>query len=210
MGEEAIPVEISAAEFSRWLTPLQTFDLLSPQWTYEVICNTLRRLLIHDQLTARARTIVIERRGEAKRSAHNSVVFAHLWRDNPPQSPSHFWQNGLIDFREGVGSVVREYACFDVRFDPEVIHSLIKAPATLPNTAAQARSDKAKGGAPRKGWWDDLWIEMIRRIKANELHPTSGGDLQRIMEDWLGEQGIYPGDDTLKKTANKLFKYLRE
>lgn len=72
------------------------------------------------------------------------------------------------------------------------------------------QSARNVGGRPRKGWWDDLWIELIRRIQAGKLNPTSAAQLENIMNDWLTQRGYSPGDSTTKPTALKLFNYLKE
>jgi hypothetical protein len=87
---------------------------------------------------------------------------------------------------------------------------LDKLAGTDPSATPAAPPGKKKGGAPRKDWWDHLWIEMIRRIENGTLDPASAADLERDMLEWLGAQGIYPGDSTLKTTSRNLFKYLKE
>ncbi|WP_156878227.1 hypothetical protein [Sphingopyxis sp. QXT-31] len=135
-----------------------------------------------------------------------------VWLRHDLKPEDDFWDTGYLysHFPSQGYSVVRDggISFFYVRFWPHGLPNAIEppseaAPASMPTAAG-------KGGRPRKGWWDDLWIEMIRRIEAGNLHPTSAAQLQKKMEDWLGENQIYPGDSTLKPMANKLFKYLQE
>jgi hypothetical protein len=105
------------------------------------------------------------------------------------------------------GYDAREFAAFDVRFDPDVIHGLVET-ATEPEPAL---CKSARRGAKRKDWWDILWIEMIRRIQAGTLNPNSPAELQRILEDYTsGTLNQEYGDSTLKPMASNLFKYLQE
>lgn len=70
---------------------------------------------------------------------------------------------------------------------------------------------RGRRGAPRKDWWDLLWIEMIRRIRAGTLKPKNQADLQRILEEHAGNVlDVDYGDSTLKPMASNLFKYLQE
>jgi hypothetical protein len=211
-----VPIAIGAEEFSRWLTPLQTYDLLSKQWSYQTICSTLRRLLAHSEVLARARVLKVRppQDDEQNRTVRCALVIDYLWEDAPPSDGDDFWENGLIDF-ELNGT---EYTCIDVRFEPDAIVALIKQPvstkapesASPPSQTAELPRPKNLRGAHRKDWWDHLWIEMIRRIRAGTLKPKNKAELQEILEACVDEIGGNYGDSTLKPMASNLFEYLEE
>ena len=204
-------LEISEQEFDRWFTPDQALRLISKRMEWTTAKSTIVRYISRELLLARADTIIVD--DVEERKTYRRAPVPHEQCDHNLLSPQNrFWQNGLLDWSDYGENGKRELSAFDVRFDPATIRR-IASPARgtePPEEATAVESPRAKGGAPRKGWWDDLWIEMIRRIRANELHPESGAELQRIMLDWLAEQEIYPGEETLKKMALKLFKYLQE
>jgi hypothetical protein len=79
----------------------------------------------------------------------------------------------------------------------------------LPDPEASPKPAKIRG-AKRKDWWDHLWIEMIRRIRAGTLTPKSKAELQATLEDYVDEIGGNYGDSTLKPMASNLFEYLEE
>jgi hypothetical protein len=63
-----------------------------------------------------------------------------------------------------------------------------------------------KGGAPRKAWWDDFWIEICRQIYDNELKVEKQADLERAMLDWASANGHDMSETSAKVAARKLFK----
>jgi hypothetical protein len=65
---------------------------------------------------------------------------------------------------------------------------------------------KNKGGAPRKAWWDDFWIEICRQIYDNELKVEKQADLERAMLDWASANGHDMSETSAKVAARKLFK----
>ena len=140
MKQDAIPTTIPEAEFTNWLSPAACFRMLSPQWSYEIIRSTILRHLIHEQMFSRAGTLIIE--GNApKATYHFALVPVDAWKSDQPAYSSHFWENGLFDFSIGFGHDEREFSCFDVRFDPAVIRSLILGASESKQTDA---AEKAK------------------------------------------------------------------
>jgi hypothetical protein len=76
-------------------------------------------------------------------------------------------------------------------------------PAPTAEPAVQAK----KGGAPRKEWWDDFWIEICRQIWMGDLTPKTQADLERAMLEWVeNRRDATVGETTIKSAARKLFK----
>lgn len=159
------------------------------------------------------------------------IIPKSMWAaQNEPEDYDALWHFGsrtfVIGSRSGYGDH-QEINCFDIRFKPSGVEAIIQScgggatvtPATQPIaivapavTALPAPTEK-KGGRPRKDWWDDLWIEILRRIGDGRLGPDSapsGNQLEYVLLDIAKELGFSPGDSTLKPMALKLFKYLRE
>lgn len=140
----------------------------------------------------------------------------------------HFWEtNGesaifqVYTDAGGYGGGAISQRFFNVRFDPESLRG--KPVAQPPHQAVEPIKPNASAvepaiarkrvGAPRKGWWDDLWIEILSRVQRGELHGQTAKSAARL-EDHLLDiaegMGFSPGDSSLKPMSLKLFKYLKE
>ena len=101
----------------------------------------------------------------------------------------------------------------DIFRDPEVAE-LMERVATLEAELASKPTSALidldalpnKGGRPRAEFWDDLVIEMVRRIYEGDLKPKSQADLVRAMQDWVSEHGYAGGLTQIKPVAAKIFK----
>jgi hypothetical protein len=196
-----------------WITPLQALGVSDLDDAYET-----DEWAVLEQLRA-GQIIAVARTGQPHPDVGAVTPFVHIsagaWRRAGGLEERYFWRTGhlVVPAQDPVAMHSgKKERYFNVRFDPATLNGqpTTRIQDEQPPSEDQRPKPPNKGGAPRKGWWDDLWIEMIRRIRAGTLHPESAAELQRIMLDWLGEQGFYPGEDTLKKTARKLFKYLDE
>lgn len=203
MADEWQPPEEN--QFNKeWLTPRRARELLAPLHSGQ----TGKRFIMGRLKSGYIEAVARQCEWQGNLTSLVPVPRA-CWQAMTDYGDDYFWETGDASFTHK-NSLAR---LFDVRFNtlfadkPQGLEQpqFPESEAVRPN-ASQVNT----GGAPRKAWWDDLWIEMIRRIRADELHPETAAELQRIMLDWLGEQGFYPGEDTLKKTARKLFKYLQE
>jgi hypothetical protein len=104
-----------------------------------------------------------------------------------------------------------DHTLWKFRFDPIPIDEFCSPTPSTSNERPAAKIDKGRRGPKRKDWWDHLWIEMIRRIRAQTLKPKNQASLQAEMEDFVRDDlGTEPGDSTLKPMAAKLFKFLEE
>jgi hypothetical protein len=99
-----------------------------------------------------------------------------------------------------------------VRFDPSPIEAFCERAKQGGDTPVELKPVQGgRRGAKRKDWWDHLWLEVIRRLQAGTLQPTSVADLQRTLEDYASHQlNVEPGDSTLKPMASNLFKFLQD
>ena len=155
----------------------------------------------------------------------------HIWKNAGSVGWKHdFWISGDYPAREGVRYAPREvvgYADFNlpvgfeliaVRFQPDIIETFCnhaararEAVVSAPAATTAAATQSARRGAKRKDWWDHLWIEMIRRIRAGTLKPKNQTALLALLEDYVRDElHSDAGDSTLKPMASNLFKYLEE
>jgi|GEM_PF-3055811 len=193
--------------YENWLTP--SVALSAFPYATDIAIRQFQREMRSGRIMAAAGQIHWVGK-EAQGVAHEAYLPAWIWRFADTDQSSDFWQTSYLDVsafstRQGYqyGTHTR-FEIFDIRFNDQCF--ILDEPVE----SATPKREKPKGGRPRKGWWDDLWLEMIKRIQQGDLKPENAADLQRMMEDWLGENQIYPGDSTLKPTARKLFKYLDE
>lgn len=187
-----------------WSTPVRAVNLLVPLYGNTSTCQKYIMTRLKSGIIA-AVASDLEFSGITRQM---QLIDRRLWEQCSAFGSDHFWDTGDEEFEVG-DSIVR---AFDIRFEFSTIFGVRenRPPNDSNLIGATPRAVGSRGGASRKGWWDDLWIEMIRRIQAGDLKPKSAAHLQRLMMDWLAEQDEYPGEDTLKKTARKLFKYLQE
>ena len=179
-------------------------------------------------------------RSASQRSATVGEFSSPDITDEPTEIPPHwweavqseeFWTTGIafFDMRDphtfGLSSA--RTRCFGIRFDPtgvqELIDSLPKRGVATPiQTAQDIHRDapfltptttpisKSKGGPTPKEWWEDLWIEMFRRIHFGEFTPKKQADLEKAMHEWLALRGKSASERTIRNAARKLFGALKE
>lgn len=221
---------ISQQEYAAWLAPSVAVQKIAPFKHPNFARDELWRRLQSGLLRAVAGTMIID--DDPHR--HLQIIPKSMWgaQDEPPDYDA-LWNFGsrtfVIGSRSGYGDH-QEVSCFDIRFETAGVEAIIiscgggRAPTpepaerttinrTAPSQAVQPRAIENKGGRPRKGWWDDLWIEVLRKIADGRLHADSvpsGNQLEYVLLDIAKELGFSPGDSTLKPMALKLFKYLKE
>jgi hypothetical protein len=64
---------------------------------------------------------------------------------------------------------------------------------------------KHGGGAPRKEFWDDLWLAMFERLWLTDWKPKNQTEVENAMLYWAAKQGHKLGSTIVKKPAGKLF-----
>jgi hypothetical protein len=95
---------------------------------------------------------------------------------------------------------IHHYAGGNTWVDREYDTGPVEEPAENPQPTA-----KHAGGAPRKKFWDDLFIEMFRQLWEGELTPERPSDIGNAMLDWAEKQGHKLGETSVKEPARKLF-----
>jgi hypothetical protein len=77
-----------------------------------------------------------------------------------------------------------------------------RRPPTLPRGQRQ----EIAGG--RGAHWENLLIEMARRIHFGDFKPAKQADLERAMQDWLSKNDHEADESTVRIRASKLWKAL--
>ena len=217
----------TAEEFTTWLRPRASADLVSKAINRDATPSIIGRLR-----GAAVRAAAQRGSGETddKVSPVNAIILIpteHWVRWSDDQS-SDLWGAGDVRIwlpadppKRRSSRIVRYYG---IRFEPSDIYAMVpdgvpvnpspRAPAhdqhtvVAPLTPAAPAPSVSKGGRPPKGWWDDLWVEMFRRIHFGELRPAKLADLEEAMHQWLDDQGHSGSEKLVRDAARKLFRAL--
>jgi len=220
--------------FETWTrVPVAYFELFNHYGDNDITISTIFRRVTNGLLRVAAELVVWQENDETRKD-HFHLLTPQLWAVLNPGFGAHIWRNGEIDaliLRRPGGYVSRNdptVTLIDVRFEPSGIDRMLgrdehrplavsDPPPVPPVLLAPPEPAKPKGGAPRKGWWDDLWIEVIRQVRSGKLTADSFSTaakleihLVEIVEDQQRETRFSPGDSTVKPMSLKLFKYLKE
>jgi hypothetical protein len=102
-----------------------------------------------------------------------------------------------------------------LRFDLDGLEQLASTITATDEFATGGKAAARAVGRPRAEWWDDLLIEIFRRLWEENWTPRNQADLVAAMHDWLannpGDDPDKPreaGDTALKARAKKLFDAL--
>lgn len=219
----------SVEEFNNdWITPKDSLGDVVGQYRRDA-----HRRWILDRLKSGVILAVARTRGQLGKKPEPFVLIDwSFWNQWDETGEFHFWEMGdatFEDSNDSTGYNTTQVHFLDIRFDPSTMGSTARPdapefsmedrPALPPAIKNELQSlpypvkEKAKGGANRKDWREDLWIEVVRRIRAGTLTgntAASGSRLEYDLIDIAKEMGFSPGESTLKPMALKLFKYLNE
>lgn len=146
-------------------------------------------------------------------------VAAIPWKDD-------FWISGVYqpdgdddDISHGIRFAPREFAprelerkrfphdLIQVRLDPEPIAAFCeraRKPRAELNPQA-ALPNRAKGGRPRKPFWDQLWASVAAQLYNGDLKPARQADIERAMHEWLAANGEDAGETAVRAKAKLLW-----
>jgi hypothetical protein len=230
--------ELTAEILRGWLRPSEALGKLPADWDEKTKRHAIFQRLATGSITAAAATGHYRRDQAIIREERVCVIPAHIWSAGWYTRDHALWDVGDVSFDDdhpspgiivvGPGSldapepIVQRIQFTGVRFEPEGFMQAFDLPApeyfpspepSAPQSLWIQKPGVRKGGAPRKGWWDDLWIEVIGRIDSGELHAgtrPSAAQLEIYLIELAEGMGFSPGDSTLKPMAGKLFKYLQK
>lgn len=148
-----------------------------------------------------------------------SLIAAADWAQYNHGIPHDFWRGQVMfHFRHGHGYGNDRYVtCFDIRLDPDAVDREFPRPKGAPSTLMHqgfaaidpdrdVPSSRNLGGAPKKEFWDDMWIAIFGLIWDGKLTPENQAQIETAMLDWAERHGHKLGETTVKKPAQKLFK----
>jgi hypothetical protein len=214
---------ISAKEFDDWLTPIEALHVLSSKHGTDSHSYKSKHTLLERLRADEVRAVA----GRSKRNTHSQGERTKIDPDewHHVAESDIFWTTGDLTYRtkgqyESNWTNIRH---FDVRFNPHDVQSII---GKIPTQAPPPESHKQpvdplvtrlapllpaaplqnKGGAPRKEWWDDLWVAICLKIYRAELIPTKQKHIEDAMMDWVEKHGDEKvGVQTVRPAARKLW-----
>lgn len=217
MGDD--PTEITSEEFAAWLVPKAAVELLSHLPSSDAAREIVTRLQ-HGLISAAAETVSLS---GGKRKVALGLIRQSVWTDTDEYFPHHrFWQSGDVTLRH----ITEQGRTFDVgyfgvRFNHVQLQAMVpispKAVPPVPGetgtpliSALSAAVLQNRRGRPPKEWWDDLWVEMCRKIYVEGFLPKTQAEIERAMLDWATSSGHEMGEATAKRVARKLFPVFKE
>src|SRR6185437_2785629 len=154
-----------------WLTPRQAIAILDAAFDQRssVSKEALLQCLRGRQIDAMSFKTLFSPENRSDQLVSFYRIPAEDW--DRVQWNDGFFGNGILAYRRRIygDSRYEEVRHFNVRFNPEHVKA-IAAPyqvtqGALSNTPSAPNHVVAphRGGAPKKEWWDDFWIEICRQ-----------------------------------------------
>lgn len=192
--------DITLREYEDWVHPADALKRAIERFGQRSAIRHLWDALEEGRLQGVAETHQDSTLNHAQRFVF--IPIAH-WREVGRQGPeSFFWPMADLTVSPSLTTYSMKVIDYQgIRFNPRQLEKLIGVPVLQPTT-----EPKAKGGAPRKEFWDDLWIAIFAQLWDGKLKPTTQSDIERAMLDWAERRGEKLGETTVKKPAQKLFK----
>lgn len=166
------------------------------------------------QARARLLSEVTHRQGSSalKREERNASIPQWFWEEFTTEGSSALnWKIGVFvgdGFRDGRSVTV---TLTGVQFDARGLDILDPVPSPIAAGGLHA-VPAGKPGRPAAVWWDNLLIEMFRKLWEDRWTPRTKTEIVDAMHEWIAQN---PGDDpakpreasdsALKARAKKLF-----
>ena len=212
--------KLTATDYAGWIPARHVADKFLALPNFQVAVNSLGDRLRVGLAHAMAGYMAVNL-GRADRGPIQIPMYH--WKEIKALARDDIWQTGQVTIwvRERERSEPVRYDYHDVRFEPSSLGEMLAAMAPAPapplvfpggkthideDYDAAAMAPINTGGAPRKVFWDDLWIAIFADIWNNKLVPTKQSDIEEAMLDWAEKRGHKLGETTVKKPAQKLFK----
>lgn len=189
--------------------------------TVWVTADKAKTLVEHQGITA-ADQLIIQKAGlglVSSRAAAFGLTSSGLFPGTPGR---RFWQSLGLDVRRHVNWSTGDFVLHDSLQGPLAavgvefsLNDLIEAfhlpqSAAEPSALSSPAQPKAKGGRPRKDWWDDFWIEIGTQLYVGELHPKRQADVEKAMREWIASNGFSASPSTVRERAQRLWKMIQQ
>jgi len=221
--------QITPEEYVTWLTPRDAVNLVGQDMqNWDIAAETILRRVDAGLIRAHFKTGTVLESGKIDKLKDFFVVpggVKKAWADSSVPYTLPFWTSGDAEVhlklrQAGTYDRTQIWTLFGIRFDPAGINDLLNKPAKLPEPYPSSPSltppspspetPKHAGGAPRKEFWDDLWLAMFKRLWVENWQPKNQAEVEKAMLDWAAENGKDLGPTSVKTPAKKLFLLTKE
>lgn len=204
--------QLSAEELASWVTPAKALETVTTALGNEgMAANVIITRLRDGLMAAGASTVVIADDGEEERLSNVTTNKEH-WDNLADNTAGHeFWTTAQLELWTERDSVRITY--HGLRIDPEGLIEWTGNSRSSPAAAAPAFSVTpvpAVRGRLRKDFWDDLWVEICRRIYQDGFTPKTQAEIERAMLDWASANGHEIGETAVRAAARKLMVLFRD
>jgi hypothetical protein len=232
MGMERLTRE----DFDKWITPMEALAILRAAFGDDPYTNPRETMLAALKagvvLGVAGRTSRHNGRDVQELEPIPPKAWENIRTSDDVWTTSHTTYGERLTSR-AYGSTTVTVSAFEVRFPSDAVQDLVPKssmpPVPPPPTATweSLRSrprpaqqqvapkvtvpepQKPKGGAPRKVWWDALWVEMCMLVYRGDLKPGESKqvDIENAMADWVSQQPETDASErTIRDAARKLFQ----
>lgn len=214
----------SEQEFNEnWIRPHEALEVSDLRFADEEDQWSIMQQLQAGQIIAVARTA--QQRADLAGVDPLVPVPAGAWRRATPNDEHYFWKTGhlVVEARGtdqyGGSAPSGKERYFNIRFHPGSFDGrpppVVDVPPqpSPPNPVQLRRVDASppnRGGRPAKAFWDDLLIEIARRLYAGEFHPKRQAEVENAMHDWIAANGHSAGETQVRERARKLWQAIEK
>lgn len=180
-----------------WLTARQITEVanaisISPFTAYETVCTRANDGLI----LAQAQKVMFD-----DRNMGAIELPEEFWWARGQAALTQNWVTGDFETWLAQKHHIRAYG---VKFRKADVLSTFGLDAWPPTPALAKLAQK---GRPPADWWDDLWVEMARRLYVGDLKPSRQADIEKAMLDWLATNGQERvSESTIRPRVRKLWQ----
>lgn len=184
-----------------WISAPEAFKrvsaVLDPSTTPHAICSRAWAGLIEAKAL-----MFVGSEGIAK----DAVIPARFWWAQGGPDLVQDWSIGDFITMVSIPGGQAQWWAYGVSFSRRGVQGLID-----PHVSSATSENVVRiGGRPPAAWWDDLWVDIARRLFVGDLKPKRQADIENAMMDWVAANGHETVVSTIRPRARKLWSAIEE
>lgn len=199
-----------------WITAAEADKLLAAGSKSSLVARmALCKRAYAGMVRARAQRFIV-----ASRPSDAVEVPAIFWWAEGNPALEQNWQTGDFDTyvpRHLLTGEWRKFSgelhlqAFGVTFLRSDVEKIAPPPAASPPAiAAEPEVARNKGGRPKHQFWEELLIEMARKLYVESFHPKTQADIEKAMHDWIILNGYEAGETAVRERARMLWRAIEK